>query len=254
MLGLPGDTAPLLRRPFSVLSQDSSRRSLEILYSVEGAGTRALSELTRGRELSLLGPLGTHFPAAEVADGSRAVAVGGGTATLHVLVAGGRGIAPLTFHAGSITSSRARSSSRVLFLAGARTAADLALLDRVKAMEVFVSTDDGTQGRKGTVIQLLKSLERQIDSVRQDKGGAVGARPQAVLYGCGPAGMLSALHSYAVSKGLPCFVSLEARMACGLGLCQGCAVRLTGSRYALVCKDGPVFESGAVDWARYGGA
>jgi len=273
MLGLPGNTAPLLRRPFSVLGHDSTRELLEIHYSVEGAGTRLLSGLGQGQTLNLLGPLGRPFPESE--------------AWLRVLVAGGRGIAPLIFFAGKMGSS-----GRVLFLAGARTADELVLLERIKATEIFVSTDDGSLGKRGTVIALLRSLGPSIDSMCQGggissegamgkkgashPGSAVGLRGAArgggyarkggstrsvddacsrvVLYGCGPAGMLSALHSYAVSKSVPCFVSLEARMACGVGVCQGCAIKVAGSRYALVCKDGPVFESRLVDWTEYEGA
>ncbi|MBN1505094.1 MAG: dihydroorotate dehydrogenase electron transfer subunit [Candidatus Eisenbacteria bacterium] len=253
MLGLPDGAAPLLRRPFSVMGHDPSRKSLEIHYSARGAGTRVLSELRPGHKLGLLGPLGRHFPqAAEVA--RRPADLEGGLAPLSVLVAGGRGTAPLIFFAERARRSVGGSSGPVLFLAGARTAAQLVLLDRIHATEVFVSTDDGSAGKKDTVIGLLKSLDGQPDFALGAAGRETRRRPGAVLYGCGPAGMLRELHSYAESRGLPCFVSLEARMACGLGVCQGCAVRLTGSRYALVCKEGPVFESCLVDWAQYEGA
>ena len=242
MLGLPGDTAPLLRRPFSVLSQAPSRKSLEILYSVEGSGTRMLSEVTQGQRLSLLGPLGKRpfIPHTSLAP--------------HVLVAGGRGIAPLIFFAESMASSRRGTSRPVLFLAGARNAEELVLLDRITDTEIFVSTDDGSLGKKGTVMGLVSSLGREFGLGRPGPDRAAGVRVRPVLYGCGPTEMLAALHSYAVSNGIPCFVSLEARMACGLGLCQGCAVRIAGSRHALVCKDGPVFQSDLIDWAQYEGA
>ena len=257
MLGFLGDTAPLLRRPFSILSHDPSTTSLDIYYSVQGRGTRVLSELTPGRKLNLLGPLGRHFPrAAETAvprTAAAGVAAGRRKAPLSVLVAGGRGIAPLIFFAERVASSEKRTSGSVLFLAGARTAAELVLLDRIRATEVFVSTDDGSAGKKGTVIRLLESLDLETESARGATGLAATARPKAVLYGCGPAGMLRELHSYAASRRLSCFVSLEARMACGMGVCQGCAVGVVGSRYALVCKDGPVFESGRIDWAHYDG-
>jgi dihydroorotate dehydrogenase electron transfer subunit len=172
---------------------------------------------------------------------------------MSVLVAGGRGIAPLVFLAERMASRKKEASGPVLFLAGARTASELALLDAIRATEVFVSTDDGSLGRKGTVVELLKSLGLQAGSARGRTAAGSGKSPGAVLYGCGPAGMLRALHSYSASKGLPCFVSLEARMACGVGVCQGCAVGVKGSRYALVCKDGPVFRSDLVDWAGYEG-
>jgi dihydroorotate dehydrogenase electron transfer subunit len=228
MAGVPGDAAPILRRPFSLLSQDTSKKSLEILYSIEGAGTRMLSAAGPGQRLSLLGPLGKGFFAPEP-----------GLAP-HVLVAGGRGIAPLIFFANTMAGTMRRPSRPVVFLAGARTAGEIVLLDRIRTAEVFVSTDDGSAGRKGTVVELLKSLGR----------GPV--RP--VLFGCGPAAMLRALHSYAESLELDCFVSLEARMACGLGVCQGCAVSTGAARPVLVCKDGPVFGSNVIDWTHYEGA
>ena len=242
MLGLPQDAGLVLRRPFSVLSQDRARKSVEILYSVEGTGTRVLSAVAKGQRLNLLGPLGRRPFTPEAGSG------------LRVLVAGGRGIAPLIFLAESMASARKGRSRPVLFLAGARTAEELVLLDRIKATEAFVSTDDGSLGRKGTVVGLLKSLGRELSLGCARVGRAAGADARHLLFGCGPTEMLSALHSYALSEGVPCFVSLEARMACGLGACQGCAVRARDSRYALVCKDGPVFRSDLIDWAQYEGA
>jgi dihydroorotate dehydrogenase electron transfer subunit len=162
-----------------------------------------------------------------------------------VLVAGGRGIAPLIF-----LSTKASASGRVVFLAGARTEIELRLLDRIKATEIFLSTDDGSLGRKGTVVELLKSLERSIGWLRRRNE----ASPGVVVYGCGPAGMLHGLHSYVISKRAPCYVSLEAHMACGMGVCQGCAVKAAGPRFSLVCKDGPVFDSRLIDWKQYEGA
>ncbi len=225
MLGLPGESAPLLRRPFSVLDFSPARRQLEVLYSVEGVGTELLSGVRAGGVLTLLGPLGKPFPRFRE--------------KTHVLVAGGRGIAPLVFYSKSV-----RRREDLVFLAGARTEDELFLLERAEARLLFVSTDDGTAGRKGTVTELLESVWK-----------SVGLRPAStVLIGCGPAGMLKELHSYSVAKRVLCYVSLEARMACGMGVCQGCAIRTKGSRYALVCKDGPVFDSRRVDWRSYEGA
>ncbi len=257
MLGIPGDAALVLRRPFSLLSQDHAGKSLEVLYSVEGTGTGALSEAGPGQTLSLLGPLGNGFFRPE--PGS----------VPHVLVAGGRGIAPLVFLAESMAASTKRPSPPVLFLAGARTAEELVLLNRIKAAEVFVSTDDGSAGRKGTVVELLRSLGldrglrqagaggstgRRAAGGRTGTSGSAGNLSRPVLFGCGPTQMLRALNSYAESAELTCFVSLEARMACGLGVCQGCAVSTGAARPSLVCKDGPVFRSGLIDWAHYEGA
>jgi dihydroorotate dehydrogenase electron transfer subunit len=225
MLGLPEGAAPFLRRPFSVLDFAPGRKRLEIFYSVEGQGTEILSRLDAGEKLGLRGPLGKPFP--ESKDKT------------HVLVAGGRGAAPLIFF-----SRKLRPSKRVIFLAGAKSEEELPLIDRARAGLVFLATDDGSAGREGTVMELLESLY-EARSVRGK---------DAVLVGCGPTPMLSALHSFATSRRVPCLVSLEARMACGIGVCQGCAVRTRASRYAMVCKDGPVFYSRTIDWRKYGGA
>ncbi|KPJ61711.1 MAG: hypothetical protein AMJ46_00675 [Latescibacteria bacterium DG_63] len=224
MLGLPENAAPFLRRPFSVFDFDAGQRRLKIFYYVSGSGTEALSRVRRGEELGLLGPLGRPFPESP--------------RPLQVIVGGGRGCAPLVF-----LSRRRHKTTRVFFLAGARREDEIPPLDGIKASRVFVSTEDGSFGKKGSVLDLMKS---------------VGASPDfewssAVLYGCGPVGMLGELHRFAVKKGVSCFVSLEARMGCGLGVCQGCAVATGQRKYSLVCTDGPVFDSSSVDWELYSG-
>jgi dihydroorotate dehydrogenase electron transfer subunit len=222
MLGLPRSASSFLRRPFSIHGFNAGRRLVKIYYSVSGRGTKVLSEARRGEELSLLGPLGQPFP-----ESSR---------ELQLMVGGGRGGAPLVF------LSRARHrSKRVFFLIGARCAEEIIPLGEVRASRIFVSTEDGSLGKRGTVLELMESVE--------PSPGFDWSR--AVLYACGPAGMLRELHQFAAGKEIPCFVSLEARMACGLGVCQGCAVGASGGGYWLVCKDGPVLNSSSVDWNRF---
>jgi dihydroorotate dehydrogenase electron transfer subunit len=222
MLALPGSTASFLRRPFSVFDFDAGRARLKIYYSVSGSGTKVLSSVRRGEEIGLLGPLGRPFP-----ESAR---------PFQVMVGGGRGGAPLFF----LSRSRHRGS-RVFFLVGARCEDELMPLGGVKASKVFVSTEDGSSGKKGTVLDLLGSVSLSPDFEWS----------RAVLYGCGPAAMLRELHRFAVKKGVPCFVSLEARMGCGLGVCQGCAVGIEGGGYSLVCTNGPVFSSSSVEWDTY---
>jgi dihydroorotate dehydrogenase electron transfer subunit len=225
MLGLPRGAGPFLRRPFSVLEFKPKEKRLHIYYSVLGCGTRILSDVSSGEKLELLGPLGRAFPQ--------------GSGEVDVIVGGGRGVSPLVF------LSRRRSRTRkVLFFAGAASEKKIVFLDKVKAREIFVSTEDGSLGKKGTVLELLTSVtsSRRLDWSR------------ATLYGCGPAGMLRGLHVFSLQFKVPCFVSLEARMGCGVGVCQGCAVKTAKSGYRLVCKDGPVFSSALIDWDKYAGA
>lgn len=222
MLGLPRGTRFFLRRPFSVLDFEPKTDRLQIYFSVRGGGTLALSQVRRGDKLELLGPLGKSFPRG----------IGGA----DVIVGGGRGVAPLIF------LSRKRHKTRdVLFFAGAACEEKLVFLDRIRARKIFVSTEDGSLGKKGTVLELLDSV---ASSTRLDWS-------RATLYGCGPVGMLKGLHRLSLKLMAQCFVSLEARMGCGVGVCQGCAVKNVESGYELVCKEGPVFNSAQIDWESY---
>jgi dihydroorotate dehydrogenase electron transfer subunit len=225
MLGLPRGTSPFLRRPFSGLEFDAKQKRLQIYYSISGCGTGILSDVDPGERLELLGPLGKAFPQ--------------GSGEIDVMVAGGRGVSPLVF-----LSHKNSRSRKVLFLVGAAREEDVVFLDEVKAWKIFVSTEDGSLGKKGTVLDLLRSTASSSDYDWS----------RTTLYGCGPAGMLKRLHEFSLEHKVRCFVSLEGRMGCGVGVCQGCAVRTATSGYSLVCKDGPVFSSTSIDWGKYAGA
>jgi len=203
---------PLLRRPFSIYRKEGDE--VEILYNVVGKGTALLSRRSRGESIDVLGPLGVSF-SVEATDFSTAI-----------LVAGGLGVAPLP-----ITTSALRAGGKeIVTLLGARSSAQLvkAHLDGVE-----VATDDGSEGFHGNVVDLLSETLRN----RRPE------RPR--IFGCGPTPMLRALADLALREQVPCEVSLEGPMACGVGICQGCPVPLRepGKAYALVCKDGPVFDA-----------
>ena len=224
---------PLLRRPLSVLDADRDASEVELYLQLVGRGSRFLASLSPGEEIDVLGPLGRGF---------RAV---GPDKTLY-LVAGGVGLAPLFFLARAIAQGRTPEAPRkVLFLLGARSRADMpakTLLDRLPSAPLLAS-DDGSAGHRGTVIGLLEAL------LAREEG-------EAELAGCGPPRMLAALAGLASRECLPCQVSLEQVMGCGVGACQGCVVasRLAGREsgagegYSRVCTEGPVFEAGEVDW------
>ncbi len=208
---LAGDgCGPFLRRPFSISRVEGS--SVELLFNVVGHGTRFLASRRPGDQLDVLGPLGTPFHV-------------DGTFTTALLVGGGLGVAPLPL----LTETLARSGKEVVTFLGARTKNQIVTRG---LQNVQVSTDDGSAGFRGTVVGLLTSY---LD--RHETG-------RSKIFGCGPTPMLRALQTVAIQRELPCEISLEGDMACGIGLCQGCPVERTGEgkKYALVCTDGPAFE------------
>ncbi|HTY07706.1 MAG TPA: dihydroorotate dehydrogenase electron transfer subunit [Candidatus Edwardsbacteria bacterium] len=201
----------LLRRPFSIHDIDGD--GIAILYRIAGQGTALLSRLRQGEPLDVVGPLGRPF------------AIENGRPH-HIVVAGGIGIAPLQL---LLRRLRAAKLSPLLCY-GCATKTELRPHLRVKRI---VATDDGSCGAKGFVTAALEA--------------ALDRYPGAQLYGCGPWPMLKALAAIAARRRLPCQVSLESFMACGVGACQGCVVKAVDG-YRTVCHDGPVFESAAIDW------
>jgi dihydroorotate dehydrogenase electron transfer subunit len=213
---------PLLRRPFSICGV---REDLCLfLYRVVGQGTAVMARLKEGHELSVLGPLGKGFRLPKKDQ-------------LPVLVAGGIGIAPLAFLA------QRMKRKAFPFLMGFGSAGEIIDLEHIsgRRMEISVATDDGTRGRAGPVTDLLEEFLKS----KKAKG------KQLSLYTCGPKPMLKKIAATAQHHKIPCQFSLEANMACGLGACQGCALRAAAgekSPYVLVCRDGPVFPVHAIDW------
>ncbi|HLB01242.1 MAG TPA: dihydroorotate dehydrogenase electron transfer subunit [Bacteroidota bacterium] len=202
---------PLLRRPFSVYHREGD--SLRIIFNVVGLGTRILASAPPGDQLDVIGPLGNAF-------GVR------GEYDEAVLVAGGLGIAPMPMLTAELKSAR----KKIHTFLGARNASQIV---REHMEDVSVATDDGSAGFRGTVVELLRGRLRQ----------APYARPK--IFACGPTPMLRALAVLAEEVNIPCELSLESPMACGIGICQGCPVEVTGGprKYALVCREGTVFDS-----------
>ncbi|MHB8926999.1 MAG: dihydroorotate dehydrogenase electron transfer subunit [Bacillota bacterium] len=215
----PGQWDPLLRRPLSLHRIDRSRGEIEVLFRVVGRGTGFLAGLAAGDEVDLIGPLGQGFPT-DLAAGETAV-----------LVAGGIGVAPLVALAEELA---AKGAPRVA-AAGAQTAAGLPAVESLgkAAGEVLTATDDGSAGHRGFVTEVLAGLLGRV------------ARP--VVYACGPEPMLRRVQAMLAEEGRPRrgYLSLETRMACGVGACLGCAVRQAkpGTAYYHVCHDGPVFAA-----------
>ena len=215
---------PLLRRPFSICGI-SDGEIICILYKIAGHGTQILAGKKAGEKLSVMGPLGQGFSLP-------------GENEIPVLVAGGIGIAPLYFLAESL------KDAPMEFMAGFGTSVDIISSDKIALgpMGISIATDDGSEGYPGMVTELLdKYIEKYIHK-----------KNSLLIYACGPMAMLKNVSSIASHYNIPCHVSLEALMACGLGACQGCAVKIRSNddfiHYRHVCKDGPVFLSRYIDW------
>jgi dihydroorotate dehydrogenase electron transfer subunit len=222
MLRVSENRDPLLARPFGIASLPS-RSSLEIVYRVAGRGTSLLTAMENGRTLSLLGPLGNGFPPPD-------------KGTMPVLVAGGSGFPPLRFF-----SLKSGSSAQVFL--GARTRDCLppaAMIQsfRDSAAKVHIATDDGSAGVKGLTTDLLSAFLAKSEKKRS-----------LALYACGPHSMLAAVAGIAKEHSVVCHVSMEERMACGLGACMGCSIPQKTGGYKRACKEGPVFDSRELDWS-----
>lgn len=228
---------PLLPRPMAVYRElgaaagreeagdaGSPARVIEVLYRVVGRGTALIADLREGERVSLVGPLGRGFEQVEPTQAIEPVAL---------LVGGGTGIASLYEWAKRL-NERGR---RVVVLLGARTAADLLGWSDFAALgvELVGTTEDGSAGTRGLVTGPLEARLRE-------SGGAT-------VYAVGPTPMMRACAALAETHAASCFVSLENPMACGFGVCLGCAAPRKSGGYALVCRTGPVFDAREIDWA-----
>ncbi len=203
-------TGKTLRRPISICEIDREKKTLRFVFQIRGAGTADLATVQEGESLDILAPLGKGFPLFE--KDKKALLVGGGIGTPPLL-----GLAQY-YKENSVTALGFRNADSVIL------EKDFAAC----GSKVLIATDDGSAGYHGLV----------TDMVKADK-------PE-VIYACGPAPMLKAVCRLAEQWGIPCYISLEERMACGVGACLGCACALQdeeGNLYnAHVCKDGPVFD------------
>jgi len=201
---------PVLPRAFSLVESGATG---SVLVKAIGEGTERLASMVVGDELVVFGPLG-HGYTVDTSD------------RRPLLVAGGVGVAPLLF----LAEQMAAGGVRPTFLYGARTEDDLPLAaDIEKVAELIITTENGAMGEQGLITAPLERL--------------LAEDAHAIIYTCGPDGMLHAVANVADRAGVPCQVALEAPMACGMGTCKGCAVMGTDGTYKYVCYDGPVFEA-----------
>jgi dihydroorotate dehydrogenase electron transfer subunit len=211
---------PLLPRAFSLMSAGPGDTA-EILAKTVGRGTALLERALPGAELDVLGPLGNNFPDP----------VAG---TTDLLVAGGVGLPPLYMQAAHAAARSQIAQFEMIY--GGRRAVDLVLLREMEAMRLplFLATETGEVGDQGLV---TKTLTARLD--------AHAGKPVRIL-SCGPNAMLWAVARLARDRGVPCFLSLEEQMACGIGVCLGCAVPARSRPFRYVCSNGPIFDAADV--------
>ncbi len=221
----------LLARPFSVsgFNRRAQDIRIEILYRVAGQGTSLFAKLGIGEGLDISGPFGRPFG---ISPGINNV----------ILVAGGVGIAPLRYLLACLQAQGQKRELRIDFYMGAKTADELMDPDAIRSLcdDLQVCTDDCSMGHPGLVTE---PLEQAIKSYPLN---------DTLICACGPLGMIRRLSEILTQYPVACQVSLEERMACGLGACLGCAVAVRGQNgereYQRVCQEGPVFNLQDLLW------
>lgn len=209
---------PFLRRPFALASFRREARTASIIYHVRGPATEKMALKRPGEVIDTLGPRGFYFQV--------------GKEKNPLLVGGGIGTGPMVFAANWLA---AKGFSPRLVL-GYRSASLFPKLDLDPLVRLTVCTDDGTLGFHGTTVAYLDSL-------------SAADRDDAFVWACGPNAMLKACHEWCLPRNIPCRVSLEEVMACGVGACVGCTVATTDERKMVrVCTEGPVFDSKVIAW------
>ena len=209
------DGSRMLPRPISICEIDRADRSLHLVYRIAGKGTEEFSHLQTGMHLDVLGPLGNGFPLKK----KKAFLIGGGI-----------GIPPILELAKQLDCEKQ-------IVLGYRNS-DMFLLDDFKKQgTVYVATEDGSYGAKGNVLDAIR--ENGLDA--------------EIIYACGPTPMLRALKNYAAENSIECWISMEEKMACGIGACLACVCRSkeidahTNVHNKRICKEGPVLAAGDVE-------
>lgn len=215
---------PFLRRPISIYNIDKENGVLEFIFQIKGKGTEILAKKQIGDLIDIVGPLG--YGTFEYSKYQNLAVIGGGI-----------GVFPLY----ELAKQAIKDKKNVTTYLGFRNKECVMLekeFERV-SNELCLATDDGSYGKNGFAINFLKEdiEKRKIDSI----------------YACGPLPMLRAVKKLSIEKNIPCQVSLEEKMGCGIGVCVGCSVKVASSsydnpEYVGVCKAGPVFDATYVEF------
>lgn len=210
--------ATLLPRPISICEISEDKTELRIVYRVVGKGTDEFSKLSTGETVKILGALGNGYTLKD---------------KTAILAAGGIGVPPIVELAKEL---KKKYDCRISIVAGYRD--ELFLLDELKQYgDVYISTEDGSSGVKGNIIDAIREYNISGD----------------IIYACGPMPMLRAVKQFAIDKNIEAQISLEEKMACGIGACLGCVCKTknkdehTYVNNTRICTDGPVFEAREVE-------
>lgn len=211
------DESRLLPRPISICELDKESGRLRLVYRAVGAGTQEFSFYGPGETLELVGPLGNGFPLDKGYE-------------KPLLIGGGIGVPPMVELAKWLPGDKA-------IVSGYRNG-DLFLKEELsRNAALYVATEDGSAGTKGNVLDAVRENRLEADAI----------------FACGPAPMLRALKAYAAEQGIDCYLSLEERMACGIGACLACVCTSkdvdahTNVKNKRICKDGPVFAAEEIE-------
>ena len=212
------DPSKLLRRPISISEIDYNKKEATIVYRVEREGTAILSKMVAGQTIDTMGPQGNGFDLKDLGQGARALIIGGGI-----------GVPPLV----QVAKQLHEQGVEVHSVLGFATKEAVILEEELKQYgQVTITTDDGSYGIQGNVSTVVETLNEDIDAV----------------YSCGAPGMLKYVNSKFYDHPRA-YISMESRMACGMGACYACVVHLENASQAAnkrVCEDGPVFETGTI--------
>ena len=211
----PANKSTLLPRPISICEVDTDKSAIRLVYRVVGLGTAEFALCKEGDQINILGPLGNGFPI-DVAKGKKVVVMGGGI-----------GVPPL------LETAKRLSGEDVSAVMGYRNSETFLSDEFAKYAKMYIATEDGSVGTKGNVIDAMKAEKIECD----------------VIFACGPMPMLRAIKAYASEVGAKAYLSLEERMACGVGACLGCITKTkeiddhSRVHNARICTDGPVFDA-----------
>ena len=211
------DKSRMLPRPISICQIDREKGRIRLVYRIAGKGTEEFAGCCAGDGLEILGPLGNGFPLKKNYD-------------QVLLLGGGIGIPPMAELAAGLPGEK-------LIVAGYRDGEIFLKEELEENGKLYIATEDGSVGTKGNV----------LDAIRENQLSA------QAIFACGPAPMLRALKAYAAERGMDCYLSLEERMACGVGACLACVCRSmdvdahTHVKNKRICKDGPVFSADEIE-------
>ena len=222
----PVNSATLLPRPISICEVDKEKSAIRLVYRVVGSGTAEFALYQPGDYIMILGPLGNGFPL-DKAEGKNVVLMGGGI-----------GVPPLLETAKRLSSlENEKKPSKISTVLGYRNNETFLATEFQSFSELHIATEDGSLGTKGNVIDAMNSEEIACD----------------VIFACGPMPMLKGIKAFVAEHGIKAYLSLEERMACGVGACLGCVCKTKDTDHhsqvknARICTDGPVFDADDLD-------